>query len=70
MPRKRKHKFDIDLDVGQYSPKSQASEDWLKVVHLKKKGYSHEEAVAIVEKIAAEKSEFDSVLDVPPKRKR
>jgi len=28
------------------------SEEWLKIIYLKKKGYSHEEALRLVEKLA------------------
>ena len=42
------------------------SEEWLKIVYLKKKGYSHEEALSLVEKLASgEIRNIDHIPDKP-----
>jgi hypothetical protein len=46
-------------------PMSLESEEWLKIVYLKGKGYSHEEALRLVEKLAS--GEIRDITTIPNK---
>lgn len=44
------------------------SEEWLKIIYLKKKGYSHEEALLLVEKLA--NGEIKDIRAIPNRQGR